>query len=163
MCDTLVALGHTTSSGHVLFAKNPDREPNEAQAMLYAPAARHRAQDTVRCTYIQVPQAPETRAVVLSKPFWMFGCELGANDRGVVVGNDAVFTRMPVEKTGLLGMDLMRLALNRSDSALEAFRQADLAEASWLERLEAVPPVGLPGKLYQRFWAAQNQAAGIPA
>ncbi len=35
MCDTLVALGNSTKNKTVLFAKNSDREPNEAQILEY--------------------------------------------------------------------------------------------------------------------------------
>ena len=34
MCDTLVALGNSTADGSVIFAKNSDRDPNEAQGVL---------------------------------------------------------------------------------------------------------------------------------
>lgn len=34
----------------------------------------------LRCTYITIPQAPATLAVVLSKPSWMWGAEMGANE-----------------------------------------------------------------------------------
>ena len=37
---------------------------------------------SLRCTYIAIPQAPRTHAVVLSKPSWMWGAEMGANEVG---------------------------------------------------------------------------------
>jgi secernin len=59
--------------------------------------------------------------VLLSKPFWIWGAEMGSNEFGVTVGNEAVFTRIPYEKTsGLIGMDFLRLALERSRTALQA-------------------------------------------
>lgn len=117
MCDTIVALGHTTADGAVLLAKNSDREPNEAHALLWLPAARHSAGADLRCTTATVPQAPETHATLLSKPFWMWGCEMGVNAHGVAIGNEAVFTKEPYVNAGLLGMDLMRLALERATTA----------------------------------------------
>jgi secernin len=120
MCDTLVALGNSTADGSVLFAKNSDREANEAQGLVYFPPALHRSDETVKCTFIEIPQVRETLGVILSKPFWMFGCEMGANEAGVVMGNEAVFTKLPYATTGLTGMDLMRLALERADTAHKA-------------------------------------------
>jgi dipeptidase len=35
MCDTFVALPAVTPDGSVIFGKNSDREPNEAQALEY--------------------------------------------------------------------------------------------------------------------------------
>ncbi|MFH1139412.1 MAG: C69 family dipeptidase [Pseudomonadota bacterium] len=118
MCDTFVV---ATPAGTVLFGKNSDREPNEAQSLEYHPAAEHAPGARLDCTYINIPQVRETRAVLISRPFWMWGAEMGANERGVVIGNEAVFTKLPKEKAGgLLGMDLLRLGLERSDSAAGA-------------------------------------------
>lgn len=121
MCDTLIAHPGVTASGNLLFGKNSDREPNEAQAIQRIPAQQHE-EDTLRCTYIEVPQVKQTYEVLLSRPFHMWGAEMGANEHGVVIGNEAVFTRikMPHRNTGLTGMDLIRLALERSRTAEEA-------------------------------------------
>ncbi|MBN1260887.1 MAG: C69 family dipeptidase [Anaerolineae bacterium] len=120
MCDTVVALGNTTADGAVLFAKNSDREANEAQALVYVPRTLFPPDARVQCTHLEVPQVRETYAVLLSKPFWMWGCEMGVNERGVAIGNEAVFTKEPYEETGLLGMDMLRLALERAADAREA-------------------------------------------
>jgi secernin len=72
-------------------------------------AAEHPPGAALQCTYISIPQAPRTLAVVLSKPTWMWGAEMGANSEGVVVGNEAVWTVEDSDgPAGLLGMDLVR-------------------------------------------------------
>ena len=64
-----------------------------------------------QCTYIEIPQVEKTHAVILSKPAWMWGAEMGSNEQGVCIGNEAVWTKLngdddAVER--LLGMDLLR-------------------------------------------------------
>jgi dipeptidase len=121
MCDTFVALGEATADGSVLFAKNSDREPNEAHLIERAPASSHPPGSKVRMTHIEIPQAERTFAVLLARPFWIWGAEMGANEHGLVIGNEAVFTKVPYDKTpGLIGMDLLRLALERARTASEA-------------------------------------------
>ncbi|MCK4848386.1 MAG: C69 family dipeptidase, partial [Candidatus Heimdallarchaeota archaeon] len=56
----------------------------------------------------------------LCQPFWMFGAEMGANEFGLVIGNEAVWTREQLGPPALLGMDLLRLALERSPNARNA-------------------------------------------
>jgi dipeptidase len=119
MCDTLVSI---TDDG-LLFAKNSDRDPNEAQMLVWEPAADHEPGSSVDCTWISIPQARHTHAVLLSQPWWMWGAEIGANEHGVVIGNEAVFTRELLGRTrpdALLGMDLLRLGLERARTADEA-------------------------------------------
>lgn len=121
MCDTMVALGNATSDGSVLFAKNSDREPNEAYQLQIIPAADWKPGEMVKMTYVEIPQASHTHTVFLVRPFWMWGAEMGANEHSVVIGNEAVFTRVPYGKEpGILGMDFLRLALERSACAEEA-------------------------------------------
>jgi dipeptidase len=119
MCDTVVAVPPTTSNSAVWFGKNSDREPDEAQIVEHLPRQRQ-TEASVRCTYLEIPQTRTTYEVLLSRPFWMWGAEMGTNEHGVTIGNEAVFTKIPVADTGLTGMDLVRLALERSASAREA-------------------------------------------
>ncbi len=105
------------SATGVLFAKNSDRDPNESQLLEWHPAARHAPGSRVACTHVEVDQVQETNAVVLSRPWWMWGAEMGANEHGVVIGNEAVFTNEPAGEPALLGMDLLRLALERASDA----------------------------------------------
>ena len=121
MCDTFVATSSATADGSVIFGKNSDREPNEAQALEYNPPDSFPEGAKVRCTYIEIPQVRETYGVLLSRPFWMWGAEIGVNEQGVAIGNEAVWTKMPLSrKGGITGMDLLRLALERSPTAERA-------------------------------------------
>jgi len=119
MCDTIVALANSTTDGCVLFGKNSDREPNEVQILEYYPHMFH-DEDYVKCTYIEIPQVKETYAILLSRPIWMWGGEMGVNEYSVAIGNEAVFTKEPYLEKGLTGMDLIRLALERSRTASQA-------------------------------------------
>ncbi len=135
MCDTFVAL----NDGSVIFGKNSDREPNEAQSLEYHPPKSHSPKKKVKCTYMTIPQVDETYGIIISRPFWMWGAEMGINEFGVSIGNEAVFTKMPYNKgQALTGMDLLRLALERSNSAISALEMIT-------ELLEAYPQGGICG------------------
>ena len=120
-CDTF-ALGKDYFTGHQTFlCKNSDRPLGEAQPLLFAAAADHAPGETLRCTHLTLPQAEHTYAVLGSKPYWIWGFEMGANEKGLFIGNEAQGSRCPAEsEEGLLGMDLLRLALERTATAREA-------------------------------------------
>ncbi len=121
MCDTMIATGLITAQGKPIFAKNSDRQPNEGQGLVWVPAKVHEPGGSLQCTYISIPQVRETHAVLLSQPFWMWGAEMGVNEHGLVIGNEAVFSKVPANKTpALLGMDLLRLGLERAVTPHEA-------------------------------------------
>jgi secernin len=121
MCDTILAPPGSTAQHIMLFGKNSDRQRNEAQAVEYFPSADHAPDAQLTCTYITIPQVRHTHAVLLSRPFWSWGAEMGANEYGVVIGNEAVHARSaPSEQKELPGMDLLRLALERAATAAEA-------------------------------------------
>lgn len=121
MCDCLVALALATEGGVTLFAKNSDRPPAERQLWEWHPSRL----DTgpVRATHIAVEAHPDpTIGCVLSRPAWCWGAEHGVNEAGVAIGNEAIYTTDDPRRhpPALVGMDLVRLALERAATATEA-------------------------------------------
>ena len=119
MCDTFVALADSTKEGKTIFGKNSDRPYDEVQNIVYFPPKKH-DEKMVACTYIEIPQVKETLGILLCQPHWMWGAEMGTNESGVVIGNEAVWTNELNRAKGLLGMDLLRLALERGKNARNA-------------------------------------------
>ena len=120
MCDTIVALGTATKDGATLFGKNSIREPDEVQNLVINPRKSHGSNEKVKCTFIEIPQVKETYRTLLSKPFWMYGAEMGINEYGVAIGNEAILSKVKSKEPALTGMDLIRLSLERSQTAKEA-------------------------------------------
>jgi len=123
MCDTFVALPETTQQKTMLFAKSADCEVNEANAVARIPRRKHVKGEAVRLTHLLIPQAEETYEILLTKAFWTYGCEIGVNEYGLAMGEEAVFTtEMKEEKDGIIGPDLMRLGLERAKNCQEAIQ-----------------------------------------
>jgi secernin len=114
-----------TTAGMV-FAKNSDRPPAEAQVLI-----AHRTRDagqTVETQYLRIPDRGAAQ-IIASHPTWLWGAEHGFNSWGVAIGNEKIWTvdDPHAQAAGLLGMDLVRLALERSrtaDDALETITTA---------------------------------------
>lgn len=121
MCDSMIASPAATRYDSSLFAKNSDRPPNEAQFLDWIPEGTHPTGQRLQCTYLDIPQIQQTQGVLLSRPYWMWGAEMGVNQHGLAIGNEAIFLKVPAnEQPALLGMDLLRLALERALSAPQA-------------------------------------------
>jgi secernin len=118
VCDCLVALPPATAAGRTLWAKNSDRPPGEAQRLEWHPPRRD--DGPVQATHVAVAPAPgPTFGVLGSRPWWMWGFEHGVNEAGVAAGNDTIYTTLDPRPAppGLPGMDLVRLALERAETA----------------------------------------------
>ncbi len=107
--------------GATLFAKNSDRRGREPQPFLQFPAAFHPRASALDCTHVEIDQVAETYRVMGHSPDWCWGFEQGVNEYGVAIGNHATWSREPLEQEpGLIGMDLVRLGLERGRDAREA-------------------------------------------
>jgi secernin len=124
MCDSLCVL---TPEG-TIFAKNSDRPPGELQL----PEA-HRQRPAGGRLHTQYLDIADEGAydVLLSRPGWLWGAEHGVNEHGVAIGNEKVDTRSGVDHAppALIGMDLVRLGLERARGADQAVEvMTDLLE-----------------------------------
>lgn len=119
-CDTMVALSDATRDGNTVFAKNSDRPQEEAQPLILVPAADHSGGYS-GTQFVDVPQVSHTYRHVGSKPYWCAGYEHGFNEHQVVIGNEALPSLLPESsEPKLVGMEVLRLGLERSASAEEA-------------------------------------------
>jgi secernin len=116
MCDTLCAPG----PGGMVFAKNSDRPPGEVQVM-WPFGRRATAGCTLRTQYLTIGDTG-AHATLLSCPTWLWGAEHGVNEHGVAIGNEKIGTThdAALASPALIGMDLVRLGLERAPSASEA-------------------------------------------
>lgn len=112
MCDSLSAVGHART----LFAKNSDRRPDEAQVLEALP--RREAGGTLQTQYLEIDDLGAA-AILASRPAWLWGLEHGVNEHRVAIGNEQVWTtdRADASTPGLLGMDVVRLGLERARTA----------------------------------------------
>ena len=117
MCDTIVAQPEATADGVMLLAKNADTEVNEAQQILRLPARAYGAGTALRVTHLTIPQARQTHEVILDRSFWAWGGEIGCNEHGVAIGNEAAFSNQTAERDGVIILDLLRLGLERGATA----------------------------------------------
>ncbi len=115
MCDTLCLLRDQGS----LFAKNSDRPVTERQLLNAYPARA--AGGSVETQYLTIDDTGAI-PVVLSQPTWLWGAEHGVNACHVAIGNEKIWaTADPYAAApALIGMDLVRLGLERGRRADEA-------------------------------------------
>jgi secernin len=170
MCDTLCVLGDKTT----LFAKNSDRPVTEAQLIEAHP--RRAGGGRLRTQYLELPDSGAF-ATLLSRPDWLWGAEHGVNEHGVAIGNELVNTvdDPRAAPPALLGMDLVRLGLERGVTAedaldimttlLERHGQGGVGDAVngvayWSSFLVADPSSAFVLETSGRSWAARPVEGG---
>src|SRR3984957_1999698 len=116
MCDTLSAPGPRG----MVFAKNSDRPPGEVQ-IAWPFGRRTSVGCSLRTQYLSIGDTG-AHAAFLSCPTWLWGAEHGVNEHGVAIGNERVSTTHDAAEATprLIGMDLVRLGLERARSAAQA-------------------------------------------
>jgi secernin len=170
VCDTVCVLG----ADGTLFAKNSDRPVTEAQVVEHH--GRRAAGSDLRTQYLTIDD-PGAWASVLSRPVWLWGAEHGVNEHRVAIGNEMVNTRDDPRSAApaLIGMDLVRLGLERASSADEAVAvMTDLLDrhgqggvgdavndmAYWSSFLVADPHAAWVLETSGRAWAARQVSGG---
>ena len=135
MCDTFHVGPEYSENGKSYFAKNSDREPGEPQAFYLAYPDKPSPEDIEKInekpSYVSTSlqtlkkaleflKGKEAVGALISSPSWLWGAEIGVNLKGVAIGNEAVFSLKKPENNALSGMDILRLALHFSKTAMEA-------------------------------------------
>ena len=112
MCDTLCV----RRPDGTLFGKNSDRPPSEVQ--LIESHDTRAAGGSMHTQYLEIDDAGAV-ALLGARPDWLWGMEHGVNRHGVAIGNERVFTVDDPDRQppGLIGMDLVRLGLERATDA----------------------------------------------
>lgn len=112
MCDTLCVIGNDRT----LFAKNSDRSPSEPQVVESYMARK--GDGFLRTQYLDIPDAA-AHSLLGSRPAWLWGMEHGVNEHRVAIGNEKIWTIDDPRSCSpaLIGMDLVRLGLERANTA----------------------------------------------
>jgi dipeptidase len=117
----MVSLGATSANGQTIFAKNSDMPADDCQPLVLRGRARHAPGSQTKCQFVALPETPVTYRHVGSKPHWCWGYEQGFNEHQVAIGNETLPSRLgTVDEPKLIGMEIVRLALERASSAREA-------------------------------------------
>ena len=130
----------------------------------------------VRTQYLEIPDAGSA-AFIGSRPTWLWGVEHGLNEHGVAIGNEKIWTtgRPRDRAPALLGMDLVRLGLERAESAdhalavmselIETYGQGGSGERDTVEPYDSSFLIadahgGWMVETCDRTWVAQPVGAG---
>ena len=117
----MVAVPGATRQGQTVFAKNSDRPWDECQPLELHHRQSHAAGDVTKTQFVKLPQVETTWQHVGSRPWWCWGYEHGFNEHQVVIGNEAVHSKLGTSsEPKLIGMELLRLGLERGRTAREA-------------------------------------------
>ncbi len=118
--DMVVALPPATADGSALFGHNCTRPASQGIALRREPGRAYPHGETVRLGNLTLPQARQTFTVLGIQTAGSWGFLGGVNEHHVSVGQTTMRTRLAATQPGLTGCELVRLALERSNSARQA-------------------------------------------
>ena len=118
--DLVVALGRATVDGHTLFGHNCEQPARACPSLQLVRGRSFVFGEKVQTSSLELPQARQTSTVLGSRPHGTWGFEHGLNVYGVAVGRAPLRTRVAGMDPGLRGTDLVRLILERSQTARQA-------------------------------------------
>jgi secernin len=170
VCDSLCLLG----DGVTLFAKNSDRPRTEPQVVEVF--ADRPPGSGLRTQYLEISDTGAL-STILSRPTWLWGAEHGINEHRVAIGNEMIFTAEDPRRAApaLIGMDLVRLGLERGSTAedaldtmtalLETHGQGGIGDPDhglsyWSSFLIADPTSAWILETSRTTWAARPVASG---
>jgi dipeptidase len=120
-CDMVVAMGPATATGHTFFGVNSHGPVGICQALVFTPGQTFAAGETAGTRHVDVPQTRQTCSVLGSQPPHAWGYRHGINEHQLVAACAAWQSKLPRQQPALLGTDLVRLVLERCNSARHGF------------------------------------------
>jgi len=129
-CDSWIAMPDATASGHMILAKTSDVAYYECEPFMRWEGGTHKPGEVIELQYQKIPQVERTYTVLGASQFWLWGAEQAINEHGVAIAAEAVFSKEWREtlnkakrgekvERGILGISLVRLALERGKTARE--------------------------------------------
>jgi len=118
--DMAVALGRTTVNGGTLFAHNSAQPQGQFSTLELAGGRDFAAGETVQVQWLRLPQVRHVNTVLGRRRADSWGYEHGINEHGVAVGRTSHRSKLHCTGPALTGPDLVRLSLERAQTALQA-------------------------------------------
>jgi secernin len=164
--DMLVALSRATVAGETLFGHNCNRPSGERLELVRVPARVFTPGESVQTAHRLLPQARRTWTVLAGRCPGQWGYQHGLNEHGVSIGLTTIHTRPRESDPALTGPDLVRLGLERANSARQAVdAMTDLASRHGQDASQAgLDPAFLVAdgreafvvEMFGRHWAVQH-------
>jgi secernin len=118
--DMVAALGRATSDGITLFGSNCRRRGGQSLALHRGAGRAHAPEECIETGGGVLPQARETHTAVGVQTRGEWGYHHGVNVHGVAAGCTRLRTRLASPQSGLRGPDIVRLMLERAQTARQA-------------------------------------------
>src|SRR5262249_4270173 len=118
--DMVVALGPATVDGHTLLGHNSCQPDRQRPTLVLLPGRRFATGETLHIQRLEILQPREVYTLRGKRPHGQWGFDEGVNEHRAAVSCVPPRPAIDCQGAGLTGADLVRLALERSRTALQA-------------------------------------------